>query len=107
MEGMLMSGQASAPGSPRVNVENPWAGSLNPARALGPSIAKAHQMVSRLVACAPRAEPAKPTIVNLDGDLHGETLRAIAQRESTRRLAALGGTAPVVEAVPRRRSTTP
>ena len=63
------------------------------------------------------------TTLNLDDDLLAEAerlsgisertplireaLRALVQRESARRLAALGGTEPLLEAVPRRRSTTP
>ena len=69
------------------------------------------------------AAPAMRTTLNLDDDLLAEAerlsgisertplireaLRALVQRESARRLAALGGTEPLLEAVPRRRSTTP
>jgi Arc/MetJ family transcription regulator len=60
------------------------------------------------------------TTVNLDDDLVGraqeltgtiekgalvrEGLRALIEREATRRLAALGGTEPALEAPPRRRT---
>ncbi len=63
------------------------------------------------------------TTLNLDDELLGEAqrlsgisertllireaLRALIQRESARRLAALGGTEPQLNTVPRRRSTTP
>jgi Arc/MetJ family transcription regulator len=63
------------------------------------------------------------TTLNLDDDLLGEAqrltgitertllireaLRALVQRESAHRLAALGGTEPQLESMPRRRSTTP
>jgi len=62
------------------------------------------------------------TTVNLDDDLLSEAqrlsgisertllireaLRALVQRESSRRLAALGGSEPQLAPVPRRRSTT-
>ncbi len=39
--------------------------------------------------------------------LVNEGLRALIQRESARRLAALGGTEPDLEAPPRRRPATP
>ena len=67
------------------------------------------------------AGPAMRTTLNLDDDLLSEAqrlsgisertllireaLRALVQRESARRLAALGGSQPLLEAVPRRRST--
>jgi Arc/MetJ family transcription regulator len=45
----------------------------------------------------------------LCGDLEGsallkEALRALVQRESARRLAALGGSEPALETIPRRQS---
>ena len=69
------------------------------------------------------AGPAMRTTLNLDDDLLSEAqrlsgisertllireaLRALVQRESARRLAALGGSEPALEGVPRRRSTRP
>jgi hypothetical protein len=35
---------------------------------------------------------------------HEEALRALVQRESAKRLAALGGSEPALEPIPRRRS---
>jgi Arc/MetJ family transcription regulator len=35
-----------------------------------------------------------------------EALQALIQRESAKRLALLGGSAPLLEAIPRRQSTT-
>lgn len=62
------------------------------------------------------------TTVNLDDDLLSEAqrlsgisertllireaLRALVQRESSRRLAAMGGSEPHLASIPRRRSTT-
>ena len=43
------------------------------------------------------------TTVTLDDELL-EALRALVQRESARRLAALGGSDPALEPIPRRQS---
>lgn len=80
-------------------------------------------MVPELMPETSRAAAAMRTTVNLDDELLAEAqrlsgisertllireaLRALVQRESARRLAALGGTEPQLETVPRRRSTTP
>ncbi len=80
-------------------------------------------MVPGLMSEVSPAAPAMRTTLNLDDELLGEAqrlsgisertllireaLRALIQRESARRLAALGGTEPQLNTVPRRRSTTP
>ena len=64
----------------------------------------AHHLVPQLMPDNPWAGPTLGTTPNLDDDLIREALQALVQRESARRLAALGGTEPALEAVPRRRS---
>jgi hypothetical protein len=64
----------------------------------------AHHLVPQLMPDTPWAGPTLGTTPNLDDDLIREALQALVQRESARRLAALGGTEPALEAVPRRRS---
>jgi len=76
-----------------------------------------HHMMSRLMQAL---GPAMRTTVTLDDELLAkaeqlcghlersallkEALRALVQRESGRRLAALGGSEPLLEPIPRRRS---
>lgn len=64
----------------------------------------AHQLVPQLMPDTSRAGPTMGTTPNLDDDLIREALQALVQRESARRLAALGSTEPALEVVPRRRS---
>lgn len=52
------------------------------------------------------AEAARLTGVKEKTALLRESLKALIQRESARRLAKLGGSAPKLEAIPRRRSVS-